>query len=126
MNDLNQENQRETAPVVKMLNMLLMNAVRMGVSDIHLEPFEKVARVRFRIDGVLYKQKSPPKAIYVNLISRLKIMARLDVAEKRLPQDGRIKLNFGRKQVDLRLSILPSSFGEKAVIRILDASSLCL
>jgi len=122
----NNQTQRETAPVVKILNMILMKAVQMGASDIHFEPFEKVSRIRFRIDGVLHNQKAPPREIYNNIVARLKVMAQLDVAEKRLPQDGRIKLNYGKKQIDLRISILPSTFGEKAVIRILDSSSLCL
>ncbi|MBN2407278.1 MAG: Flp pilus assembly complex ATPase component TadA [Elusimicrobia bacterium] len=116
----------ESAPVVKMINMILQRAIKLGASDIHLEPFEKTTRIRFRIDGVLHNQKSPPKTIYNQLVSRIKVMSQLDLAEKRLPQDGRIKLRFGKKPIDLRVSTMPSAFGEKVVMRILDSSSLCL
>ncbi|MFH1416444.1 MAG: ATPase, T2SS/T4P/T4SS family [Elusimicrobiota bacterium] len=116
----------DSAPVVKMINIILNQAVKLGASDIHLEPFEKTARIRFRVDGVLHPQKSPPKAIYNAMVSRLKVMAQLDLAEKRLPQDGRIKIRFGNRSIDLRMSTMPSTFGEKVVMRILDASSLCL
>lgn len=109
-----------------MINIILIQAIKIGASDIHLEPFEKTARIRFRIDGVLYPQKSPPKSIYNQLVSRLKVMAKLDLAEKRLPQDGRINMRFGKKSIDLRISFMPSTFGEKVVMRILDSSSLCL
>lgn len=116
----------EVAPVVKMINMILNQAIKIGASDIHLEPFEKTTRIRFRIDGVLHPQKSPPKAVYNQLVSRIKVMAQCDLAEKRLPQDGRIKLRYGNREIDLRVSFMPSSFGEKVVLRVLDSSSLCL
>lgn len=116
----------EGAPVVKMVNLILLRAVKAGASDIHLEPFDKTARVRFRIDGVLHPEKSPPKHIYNSLVARLKVMAKVDLAERRLPQDGRIKIRFGKKEVDLRVSFLPTTFGEKVVMRVLDSSSLCL
>jgi type IV pilus assembly protein PilB len=110
-----------------MINMILQQAIKMGASDIHMEPFEKTARIRYRIDGVLQVQKSPPKSVYPALVSRIKVMANLDIAEKRLPQDGRVKMRLSKKKVvDLRISILPTNFGEKVVIRILDSSALCL
>ncbi len=116
----------EGAPVVKMVNLILLRAIKLGASDIHLEPFEKTARVRYRIDGVLHPQKSPPRHIFNAIIARLKVMANVDIAEKRKPQDGRIKIRFGKKEIDLRISFLPSTFGEKAVMRVLDSSNLCL
>ncbi|MFC2061240.1 GspE/PulE family protein [Elusimicrobiota bacterium] len=106
--------------------MILHRAIQLGASDIHIEPFEKTARIRYRIDGVLHGQKAPPKSIYNQLVSRLKVMSKLDLAEKRLPQDGRIKLRMGKKAIDLRVSFMPSTFGEKVVMRVLDSSSLCL
>ncbi len=118
--------QSEGAPVVKMVNFIILNGIKKGASDIHIEPFEKSARIRYRIDGVLHTQPAPPKKIFNALIARLKVMASLDVAEKRQPQDGRIKVKLGNREIDLRTSILPSTFGEKAVLRILDSSSLCL
>ncbi|MGM0440914.1 MAG: type IV-A pilus assembly ATPase PilB [Elusimicrobiota bacterium] len=118
--------QSEGAPVVKMVNFIILNAIKKGASDIHIEPFEKSARIRYRIDGVLHTQPAPPKKIYNALVARIKVMASLDVAEKRRPQDGRIKVKFGNREVDLRTSILPSNFGEKVVLRVLDSSSLCL
>jgi type IV pilus assembly protein PilB len=114
------------APVVKMVNIIILNAIKKGASDIHIEPFEKSARVRYRIDGVLHTQPAPPKKIYNAVVARLKVMGSLDVAEKRKPQDGRIKVTVGNKDLDLRASFLPSTFGEKVVMRILDSSSLCL
>ncbi len=114
------------APVVKMVNIIILNAIKKDASDIHIEPFEKTARVRYRIDGVLHPQPAPPIKIYNAVVARLKIMGSLDVAEKRRPQDGRIKVTVGNKDIDLRASFLPSTFGEKVVLRILDSSSLCL
>ncbi len=116
----------EGAPVVKMVNLIILNAIKKEASDIHIEPFEKTCRVRYRIDGVLHVQPAPPKKIYNAIVARLKVMASLDVAEKRRPQDGRIQVKLGKKDIDLRVSFLPSNFGEKVVMRILDASSLCL
>src|SRR5690606_7568708 len=116
----------EEAPVVKFVNTLIAEAVRRGASDIHIEPYEKKLRVRFRIDGVLYEMMSPPIKMKAAIISRIKIMAELDIAEKRVPQDGRIKIRLTKKTIDLRVSTLPTIFGEKVVMRILDKSNLAL
>ncbi len=116
----------EGAPVVKFVNKILLDAIRRGASDLHWEPYEKVFRIRFRIDGVMHEMVSPPKKVEAAVISRLKIMANLDISERRLPQDGRIKLRHGSKEIDFRVSILPTIFGEKAVMRILDKESLQL
>jgi type IV pilus assembly protein PilB len=118
------EAQSEDAPVVKLVNSLISDAVNKGASDIHIEPFEKSLRARFRIDGVLHEMMSPPIKMKGAIISRLKIMAELDIAEKRIPQDGRIKIRIGSKKIDLRVSTLPTIFGEKVVMRILDKSNL--
>jgi len=120
------EAQGEDAPVIKIVNLLLSGAVKAGASDIHIEPYEKTLRVRYRIDGVLHEVTAPPKKLQNAVVSRLKIMAQLDIAERRLPQDGRIKVRVFKKEVDLRVSSLPTAFGEKVVMRILDSSSLCL
>jgi type IV pilus assembly protein PilB len=114
----------EDAPVVKLVNSLIADAVNKGASDIHIEPFEKKLRVRYRIDGVLHEMMSPPYKMKGAVTSRLKIMAELDIAEKRVPQDGRIKIRIGAKKIDLRVSSLPTIFGEKIVMRILDKSNL--
>ena len=116
----------EDAPVVKLVNLILAEAIKKGASDVHIEPYEKDFRVRYRIDGVLYEVMAPPKRLKDALTSRLKIMAELDIAERRLPQDGRIKLKMKGKEVDLRVSTLPTLFGEKVVMRILDKSNLML
>jgi type IV pilus assembly protein PilB len=114
----------EQAPVVKLVNSLISDAVRKGASDIHMEPYEKSLRVRFRIDGTLYEMMSPPFRMKAAIISRLKIMAELDIAERRVPQDGRIKLRLLGRTIDLRVSSLPTIFGEKVVMRILDKGNL--
>jgi type IV pilus assembly protein PilB len=116
----------DEAPVVKLVNMVLVDAIRKGASDLHWEPYEKTFRVRFRIDGVLHEMLSPPKRLEPAIISRLKIMSNLDISERRLPQDGRIKLRYGAREIDFRVSILPTIFGEKAVLRILDKEALQL
>ena len=116
----------EDAPVVKLANVILSEAIKKGASDVHIEPYETNFRVRYRLDGSLYEVMSPPKKLQAALTSRLKIMAALDIAERRLPQDGRIKLRVEDKQVDLRVSTLPCLFGEKIVMRILDKSNLTL
>lgn len=116
----------EEAPVVKLVNSILSDAVAKGASDIHIEPYEQVFRVRFRIDGVLYEVMQPPFRLKNAITSRIKIMAELDIAERRLPQDGRIKLKLRNRSIDLRVSTLPTLFGEKIVMRILDKSSLML
>lgn len=117
----------EEAPVVRLVNMILVDAVKRGASDIHIEPYEKDFRVRYRMDGVLYEIMRPPMRLRNAITSRLKIMAELDIAERRLPQDGRIRLVVGKeKEVDFRVSVLPTLFGEKVVLRILDKSALKL
>jgi type IV pilus assembly protein PilB len=116
----------DEAPVVKLVNMVLVDAIRKGASDLHWEPYEKHFRIRFRIDGVLHEMLSPPKRLEPAIISRLKIMSNLDISERRVPQDGRIKLRFSNREIDFRVSVLPTIFGEKAVLRILDKDSLQL
>ncbi len=116
----------EEAPVVKLVNLILNEAVARGASDIHVEPYEKTFRIRYRIDGVLYDIMQPPVRLKAALTSRIKIMSELDIAERRLPQDGRIKLKVRKKPIDLRVSTLPTLFGEKIVMRILDKSNLNL
>jgi general secretion pathway protein E len=110
----------DDAPVIRMINALLTQSLREGASDIHIEPFEQTSVVRFRIDGALRDIVRPRKAIHASLISRIKIMSQLDIAEKRLPQDGRITLRIGGKPVDVRVSTLPTGHGERAVLRLLD------
>src|SRR6266850_1182508 len=112
--------------LVNLVNMVLADAIRKGASDLHWEPYEKTFRIRFRIDGVLHEMLSPPKRLEPAIISRIKIMSNLDISERRLPQDGRIKLRFGQREIDFRVSVLPTIFGEKAVLRILDKESLQL
>ncbi len=114
----------DDAPVVKLVNFLLVDAIEKHVSDIHIEPYEKVLRVRYRIDGVLQEVMRPPYSLKDALTSRIKIMAELDIAERRLPQDGRIKLRTKGREVDIRVSIMPTIFGEKTVMRLLDKSNL--
>lgn len=116
----------EEAPVVKLVNGIISEAVRRKASDIHVEPYEKFVRVRVRIDGVLHELMAIPYKLKDAVVSRIKVMARLDIAERRLPQDGHIKMKFPDKTIDLRVSTLPTLFGEKVVMRILDKSSLTL
>ena len=119
------ERATEDAPVVKMVNAILQDAIRKKASDIHIEPYEKLFRVRFRIDGVLYEIMKPPLKLKNAITSRIKIMAELDIAERRLPQDGRIKIKLGGgKDMDFRVSVLPTLFGEKIVLRLLDKGNL--
>jgi general secretion pathway protein E len=112
----------DDAPIIRMLNALLTQAAKDGASDIHIEPYERSSSVRFRVDGTLREVVQPNKALHAALISRLKIMAELDIAEKRLPQDGRISLRIGGRSIDVRVSTLPSAHGERAVLRLLDKS----
>ena len=117
----------EDAPVVKLVNLILTDAVKKTASDIHIEPYEKSFRVRYRIDGLLYEVMKPPIKLKNAILSRVKIMSELDIAERRLPQDGRIKLKMGRgREMDFRVSVLPTLFGEKIVLRLLDKSTLQL
>jgi type IV pilus assembly protein PilB len=120
------EDAAEQAPVVKLVNHILMDAIRRQASDIHVEPYEKSMRVRYRIDGVLYEMMRPPLQLKNPITSRLKIMSRLDIAERRLPQDGRIKLKAKGREMDFRVSVLPTLFGEKVVLRLLDKSVIQL
>jgi type IV pilus assembly protein PilB len=116
----------EDAPIVKLVTLLLTQAVGDRASDVHIEPSERDVRIRFRVDGVLHEVMRSPKNIQSGLISRLKIMADINIAEKRVPQDGRVSIRVGGKQLDLRLATLPTVYGEKVVIRILDKSSVLL
>jgi len=121
------ERATEDAPVVKLVNLILTDAIKKKASDIHIEPYERTFRVRYRIDGVLYEVMKPPLKLKNAITSRLKIMAELDIAERRLPQDGRIKIKLGGgKDMDYRVSVLPTLFGEKIVMRLLDKSNLQL
>jgi type IV pilus assembly protein PilB len=127
MNVVDLETSAGEAPVVKLVNLILLDAIKKGASDIHVEPYEKDFRVRFRIDGVLYEVMKPPMRLRAAILSRLKIMSELDISERRLPQDGRIKLKLGKgKEMDFRVSVCPTLFGEKIVLRLLDKSSLQL
>jgi type IV pilus assembly protein PilB len=127
INVLDLEKSAGDAPVVKLVNLILLDAIRKGASDIHCEPYEKQFRIRYRIDGVLYEVMKPPAKLKHAITSRLKIMSNLDIAERRLPQDGRIKLKMGRgKEMDFRVSCLPTMWGEKVVMRLLDKSNLQL
>jgi type IV pilus assembly protein PilB len=127
MNVLELEKMSEDAPVVRLVNLILVNAIKKGASDIHVEPYEKALRIRYRIDGVLHEEMQPPLKLKNALTSRLKIMSRLDIAERRLPQDGRIKLKLGKgREMDFRVSVLPTLFGEKVVLRLLDKANLQL
>jgi len=114
----------EEAPIIKLVNLILIQAIKDRASDIHIEPFEKQLRLRYRIDGVLYDSTPPPKAIQSALTSRIKIMAMLDIAERRLPQDGRFRIKVAGRDVDLRVSVLPTVHGEKIVMRVLDKATL--
>src|SRR5712671_2764870 len=122
--------QGEEAPVVRLVNVVLMSAIQKGASDIHIEPYEKELRVRYRIDGILYNIMAPPMKYRDAIVSRVKIMSKLDISEKRLPQDGRIKIRYNEsgepKEIDFRVSVLPTLFGEKIVLRLLDKDKLML
>jgi len=125
INELQQAS--EDAPVVKLVNLILTDAIKRKASDIHLEPYEKIFRVRYRIDGVLYDIMKPPMKLKNAMISRVKIMSKMDIAERRLPQDGRIKMKLGKdKEMDFRVSVLPTLFGEKVALRLLDKANLQL
>jgi general secretion pathway protein E len=114
------------APIIQLVNLLVLRAIQLGASDIHLEPFEDAFRVRYRKDGILYETESPPKGLQAAVLSRLKIMARLDIAERRLPQDGRFRLKVKGHDIDFRVSTLPTLLGESMVIRILDREKVIL
>ncbi len=114
------------APIIKLVNLMLSQAVKGRASDIHIEPYQNRIKIRYRVDGILYDMISPPKHIQSTLISRIKIMAKLNIAEKRLPQDGRIEIRIGDKNVDIRVSTIPTAFGERVVLRLLDKSNVLL
>ncbi len=114
------------SPVIRLVNLMFSQAVRDKASDIHIEPYQNSLKIRQRLDGILYDMFSPPKHVQSSLVSRVKIMAKLDIAEKRLPQDGRIELKVGNKEVDVRVSTLPTAFGERVVLRLLDKSSVLI
>jgi len=127
INLMDLERATEDVPVIRLCNAILLNAIKKGASDIHVEPYEKSLRVRYRVDGVLHEEMKPPIKLKNAIASRLKIMASLDIAERRLPQDGRIKLKLGKgREMDFRVSALPTLFGEKIVLRLLDKSNLQL
>ncbi|MCL7487654.1 MAG: type II secretion system ATPase GspE [Desulfobulbaceae bacterium] len=114
------------APVIKLVNLMLSQGVRDNASDIHIEPYQDMVKIRKRVDGILYDMYTPPKHVKSKLVSRIKIMAKLDIAEKRLPQDGRIEIRIADRNVDIRVSTLPTSFGERVVMRLLDKSNVLL
>jgi type IV pilus assembly protein PilB len=116
----------DDAPIIRLVNLILVNALEQGASDIHIEPFEKSLRVRYRIDGKLEETKSPPRNVFAALISRIKIMASLDIAEHRLPQDGRFRIRYKSREIDFRTAVLPCYYGEKIVMRVLDKGNLTL
>jgi type II secretion system protein E len=116
----------QDAPVKKYVNLLLLQAIKDRASDLHIEPFEDMLRIRYRIDGVLHEVSAPPKHLHLGIQSRLKVMAGMDISERRLPQDGRIKLNLAGRQIDLRVSSLPTVWGESIVLRILDKSMMMM
>jgi type IV pilus assembly protein PilB len=116
----------EEGPVIKLVNLMLVQAIKDRASDIHIEPFEKQLRLRYRVDGVLYDSTAPPKGLQSAISSRIKIMANLDIAERRLPQDGRFRIKLSGREVDLRVSVLPTVHGEKIVMRVLDKGNLSL
>jgi type IV pilus assembly protein PilB len=127
LNVMELEKASEDAPVIRLVNMILLNAIKKGASDIHIEPYEKKLRVRYRIDGVLVEEMQPPVKLKAAISSRVKIMSQLDIAERRLPQDGRIKLKLGKgREMDFRVSVLPTLWGEKIVMRLLDKGNLQL
>ena len=114
------------APVTQLVNLILLDAVKKKASDIHIEPFESRLRIRYRIDGLMYEQTSPPRQVEESLVSRLKVMGRMDIAEKRLPQDGMAKVRVGEREIDIRISTVPVAEGERVVLRILDRDSSLL
>jgi len=116
----------ESAPVTQLINLILLEAVKARASDVHIEPFESRLKIRYRVDGMLYEQSAPPKNMESALISRLKVMARMDIAEKRLPQDGVARVRIGKREIDIRVSTVPVAEGERVVLRLLDRNSTLL
>ncbi|HEY2414599.1 MAG TPA: GspE/PulE family protein, partial [Pirellulaceae bacterium] len=113
-----------SAPIVRLVQLMIGEAVQLRASDIHVEPFEEVVRIRYRMDGILHKRDSPPRRLLGAIISRIKILAKMDIAERRRPQDGRIKITVGDKELDLRVSIIPTSHGQSCVMRLLDKDNI--
>ena len=126
LTDADIEQMADQTPIIRFVNLVLSQAIRDKASDVHFEPFEHEFKIRYRIDGALYEMAPPPKVLALPIISRIKVLANLDIAERRLPQDGRIKLNIAGRAVDLRVSTLPTQFGESVVLRVLDQSSVQL
>ena len=118
--------QTDKAPVIRIVNLILYQGIKSKASDIHIEPYERQLRLRYRIDGVLFESSPPPKHMHAALVSRIKILSKLDIAERRMSQDGRFRIRMEGKDVDFRVSVMPTSFGEKVVLRILDKSSLSM
>ncbi|MFC1534154.1 GspE/PulE family protein [Thermodesulfobacteriota bacterium] len=114
------------APIIKLVNLMLSQAIKDRASDIHIEPTQSHLKIRYRVDGILYDMLSPPKHIQSSLISRIKVMAEMNIAEKRLPQDGRIEIRIGDKSIDIRVSTIPIAFGERVVLRLLDKTRILL
>ena len=112
------------APIIRLVNHIISQSIKGRASDIHIEPYQNSFKVRYRVDGILYDLLTPPKWIQASLISRLKVMAKMDIAEKRLPQDGRINLKIGEQEIDIRVSTIPTSFGERVVLRLLNKSGI--
>ena len=117
-------NQADDTPIVRFVNKMLLDAIKTGASDIHFEPYEHSYRVRFRTDGILQEVSAPPQNLGTRLAARLKVMAELDISERRVPQDGRMKLRLGGNNIDVRVSTIPSIYGEKVVLRILHQQSI--
>ena len=111
------------APIIKLVNHIISQSVKARASDIHIEPYQDSFKVRYRVDGILYDLLSPPKWVQPALISRIKVMAKMNIAEKRLPQDGRLDVKIGNQEIDVRVSTIPTSFGERVVLRLLDKSA---
>ena len=126
LSDRDIESMAEQTPIIRFVNLVIGQAIRDKASDIHFEPFEHEFKIRYRIDGALYEMAPPPKTLAVPILSRIKVLAALNIAERRLPQDGRIKITIGGRQVDLRVSTLPTQFGESVVLRVLDQSAVQL
>ena len=122
--DIEEGVDESAAPVVRLVHLMIAEAVQLRASDIHVEPFEDRVRIRYRIDGVLVERDSPPRRLLAAILSRIKILAKMDIAERRRPQDGRIKLTVGEKELDLRVSIIPTNHGQSAVMRILDKDNI--
>eukprot|EP01036_Dinobryon_divergens_P059600 gene59600-79518_t len=126
MSERDIESMAEQTPIIRFVNLVIGQAIRDKASDIHFEPFEHEFKIRYRIDGALYEMAPPPKQLSLPILSRIKVLASLNIAERRIPQDGRIKINIGGRAVDLRVSTLPTQFGESVVLRVLDQSAVQL